>query len=59
MRGNKHLLKLIRITIKELLIQAEAQIMFWLGDKAVDIYEKRKGSNHISTKKAFLLVQIT
>lgn len=33
MRGNEHLLRSIRIAIRDELILAEAQIVFRLGDK--------------------------
>lgn len=41
-------------TIWEALIQEEAQIMFWVGDKGKEYDEKREVNDYLSRRKAFL-----
>lgn len=43
-----------RIFIWEALIQEEAQIKFWVGDKGKEYDEKRKVNDYINRRKAFL-----
>lgn len=45
-----------RIAILELLIQAETQIVFWLGDKGQGYLWESEKEQYISRKKTFLLV---
>lgn len=58
MGGNKHLLGSIRIDIREVVIQEEAQIVFQLGDKGKGFMRKGRGTIYISKRKALLLIKI-
>ena len=48
-----------RIAIQKALIQGETQIVFQLGVKARDFYEKGKGNNYMNKRKKFILVLIS